>query len=135
MVMKETNSQFEMKNQKKQNPHIFILERDPQYSKGFPDTLPFHDDFLPENTFFKPAEAVVDWDFYTSKGWARSSQDHLSIENNQLMLKKWLSNRAFDYEHDDERHKIRGKKFDEIQKIKLKIEKVICERVKEKRLK
>jgi len=116
----------------KLNPHIFILERDPQYPKGFSDTLPLADGFLPENEFFKPKEAVVDWYFYTKEGM-RSSIDHLPIENNQLMLKKWLSNRAFDYERDDKGHKIRGKKFDDISKIKLKIEEVICERVKEKR--
>jgi hypothetical protein len=51
------------------------------------------------------------------------------------MLKKWLSNRAFDYERDDKGHKIRGKKFADITKIRLKIEEVICERVKEKRTK
>ena len=57
------------------------------------------------------------------------------IENNHLILKKWLSKQAFYYEHDDEMHKIRGKKFDEVSKIRLKIEEVICERVKQKRTK
>lgn len=62
-----------------------------------------------------------------------SSIDNLAIQDNQLILKKWLSKKAFDYEHDDEGRKIRGKKFDEIEKIRLKIETLICERVKEKR--
>ena len=118
-----------MKTQKKQNSHTFILERDFQYPKGFPDTFPLPPNFLPENQFFRPKEAVVDWYFYTKEGM-RSSIDHLPIEDNQLILKKWLSKKAFDYEHDDKMHKIRGKNFDDISKIKLKIEEVICERVK-----
>jgi hypothetical protein len=123
-----------MKTQKKQNHHTFILERDFRYPKGFPDALPLPPNFLPENEFFKPAEAVVDWYFYTPEGM-RSSTDNLPIEDNQLILKKWLSKESFDYEHDDKLRKIRGKKFDDISKIKLKIEKIICERAKEKRTK
>ena len=121
-----------MKKQKKTNPHTFILERDPQLKKGFPDTLPIPDDFLPENEFFEPKEVVVDWYFYTPEGM-RSSIDHLPIEDNQLILKKWLSNKEFNYERDYEGRKIRGKKFDEVEKIRLKIQTLICERVKEKR--
>ncbi len=36
------------------DPHVFILERDPRYLRGYPDTFPLPDDFLPENQFFKP---------------------------------------------------------------------------------
>lgn len=121
-----------MEKQKKPKPHVFILERDFQYPRGFPNVLPLPPNFLPENEFFKPKEAVVDWYFYTPEGMM-SSIDHLPIEDNQLILKRWLSKKAFDYEHDDKGHKIRGKKFDEISKMRLKIERVICERVKEKR--
>ncbi len=123
-----------MKKQKKPRPHTFILERDFQYTKGFPDTLPLPSNFLPENEFFKPKEAVVEWDFYTIE-WVMASTEYLPIEDNQLILKKWLSKRKLDYERDETGRKIRGKNFSEIAKIQLKIERIICERVKEKRTK
>jgi len=123
-----------MKTQKKPDPHVFILQRDVISPIGFPNTLYLPDGFLPENEYFKPKEAVVDWDFYNPK-WVSSSKDHLPIENNHLILKKWLSKQAFYYEHDDEMHKIRGKKFDDVSKIRLKVEEIRCERVKQKRTK
>jgi hypothetical protein len=116
----------------RQTTHVFILQPDIQYSRGFPDALPLPANFLPENDFFTPKEAVVDWYFYTPEGMM-SSIEHLPLENNQLQLKKWLSKKSFDYEYDDRGRKIRGKKFADISKIRLKIERVICERVKQKR--
>jgi hypothetical protein len=116
----------------RQTTHVFILQPDIQYPIGFPDALPLPSNFLPENDFFTPKEAVVDWYFYTPEGMM-SSIEHLPLENNQLQLKKWLSKKSFDYEYDDRGRKIRGKKFADISKIRLKIERVICERVKQKR--
>ena len=121
-----------MKKQQKQSPHVFFLEQDPQSSRGFPDT------FLPENDFFKPKEVKASCDFYTSEWakpstWTMASPADLPIKDNQLMLRKYLSEKSFTYERDEQGKKIRGKRFDDIKKIRLKIEEVTCERVKEKR--
>ena len=98
--------------------------------------------FLPDNEFFKTKEVRASAEFYVSD-WAKpstrtmSTNTNLPVKDNQLILKKFLSDVCFDYEHDydEERgrsYKIRGKNFDEIKKIRLKIEEVTCERVKEK---
>ena len=52
---------------------------------------------------------------------ARSSIEKLPIEMNHLILKKWLSKQAFRYEHDEDFRKIRGKKCEEVNKIRLKV--------------
>lgn len=119
-----------MTNQKQIQPHVFQLEK-LHYPNGYPDTLPLPADFLPQNDFFQPKEAVVDW--YFSSPESVSSKTNLPLKDNQLMLKKWLSKEKFYYERDEDWRKIRGKKFDEVSKIRLKIEQVICERVKRKR--
>jgi hypothetical protein len=125
------------------SPHVFFLEQDLQYPRGYPETFPLPDGFLPDNEFFQAKKVRVDYELYTSS-WAKPSTRTISgpadlpVKDNQLILKKFLSSACFSYEHeydeDDWRwHKIRGKNFDEIKKIRLKIEEVICERVKEKR--
>lgn len=132
-----------MKTQRKQSPHVFFLEQDLQYPIGFADTFSLPSGFLPDNEFFKTKEVRASAEFYVSD-WAKpstrtmSTNTNLPVKDNQLILKKFLSDVCFDYEHDydEERgrsYKIRGKNFDEIKKIRLKIEEVTCERVKEKR--
>ncbi|MFQ6003271.1 MAG: hypothetical protein ACE5KJ_05950 [Candidatus Zixiibacteriota bacterium] len=72
--------------------------------------------------------------------------ENLPVEDNQIILKKWLSAKKHSYEYDydegegeygyeETRRYTKKRRFSEIQKIKLKIERVICERVKGNRSK
>ena len=123
----------DMKVYGRRDPRVFILERDSQYRRGFPDTVPLPADFLPENQCFKPAEVKVDWTLYTEDEGMISSSTALPVVNNQMVLKKWLSEQVFHYEHDEDYRKIRGKKFDEVIMVRLRLDEVMCKWVAQKR--